>query len=160
MQKQKLSTIKEFLANKRIAMIGVSRNKKHFSRNLMNGMIKAGYDIIPVNPHGDEIDGEKCVDKIGKINPPIDNVIIMLKKELVLNALRDCNRADVKNVWVYGMRGATDVDVKAIEFCKEKDINLVAGYCPYMFLDKTGLPHRIHGLIWKIIGLYPVNSMK
>jgi predicted CoA-binding protein len=158
MLKQNLSDIKGFLEHKRLAMIGVSRNKKHFSRNLMAGMIKAGYDIIPVNHYGEELDGQQSVTKISKIDPPIDSVIIMLKKELALNALRDCNRAGVKNAWIYGMRGSADVDQKAIDFCEQHAINLVAGYCPYMFMEKSGLPHRIHGLIWKVIGLYPVKN--
>ncbi len=155
MQKQKLTTIKDFLTNNRIAMIGVSRNKKHFSRGLMRDMIKAGYEIVPVNPHGDEIEGHRCVPKYGKIDPPADTVIIMLKKDLVLNALREFNRAGVKNAWIYGMRGAADVDEKAIAFCEDKGINFVAGYCPYMFMEKSGLPHKIHGWIWMAIGMYP-----
>ena len=45
-----LETIEDFLSQKRIAMIGVSRNPKDFSAALFEGLRKRGYEMVPVNP--------------------------------------------------------------------------------------------------------------
>ena len=47
--------IKEFLAQKRFAMVGVSRSPKDFSRTLFSEFIKRGNDVVPVNPHATDI---------------------------------------------------------------------------------------------------------
>ncbi len=39
-----------FLALKRVAMVGVSRDPRDFSRMLFREMKKRGYDMVPVNP--------------------------------------------------------------------------------------------------------------
>jgi predicted CoA-binding protein len=53
-------TIEEFLAQKRIAMIGTSRNPKDFSGLLFHELERRGYDIVPVNPKASEVMGRPC----------------------------------------------------------------------------------------------------
>ncbi len=45
-----LETIEDFLAQKRIAMVGVSRHPKDFSADLFQELRRRGYDMVPVNP--------------------------------------------------------------------------------------------------------------
>jgi predicted CoA-binding protein len=45
-----LEIIEDFLAQKRISMIGVSRNPKDFSAALFEELRKRGYEVIPINP--------------------------------------------------------------------------------------------------------------
>jgi predicted CoA-binding protein len=53
-------TIEAFLAQKRIAMIGISRNPKDFSASLFSELERRGYDIVPVNPKASEVMGRPC----------------------------------------------------------------------------------------------------
>ena len=39
-----------FLATRRFAVVGVSRNEKDFSRYLLRELLARGYDAVPVNP--------------------------------------------------------------------------------------------------------------
>jgi hypothetical protein len=55
---------------------------------------------------------------------------------------------------MYRASGKGAVSEKAVEFCRERGINIIAGECPLMFLPKNGL-HAIHGFIRKITGTYP-----
>ena len=54
-------TIAEFLAQKHIAMIGISRNPKDFSASLFRELERRGYDIVPVNPKASEVMGRPAL---------------------------------------------------------------------------------------------------
>ena len=50
-----------FLALKRIAVVGVSRNPKEISYTLWQELRQRRYDAIPVNPAATEIDGKRVL---------------------------------------------------------------------------------------------------
>ena len=45
-----LDDVRDFLAQRRIAFVGLSRDPKHFSRVVFREMSQRGYDVVPVNP--------------------------------------------------------------------------------------------------------------
>ena len=45
-----LDDVQDFLAQRRIALVGLSRNSKDFSHVVFREMCNRGYDMIPVNP--------------------------------------------------------------------------------------------------------------
>ncbi|PYX41387.1 MAG: CoA-binding protein, partial [Acidobacteria bacterium] len=51
--------VQDFLALRRIAMVGVSRDPEDFSRKLFREMCDRGYDMVPVNLVAEEIDGKE-----------------------------------------------------------------------------------------------------
>jgi hypothetical protein len=55
---------------------------------------------------------------------------------------------------MYSAGGQGAVSLKAVEFCRERGIQVVPEECPYVFLPKAGF-HRIYGFIRKITGSYP-----
>ena len=44
--------IDSFLSCRRIAVVGVSRDPKDFSRAVFRAFVERGYDAVPVNPNG------------------------------------------------------------------------------------------------------------
>ena len=48
-QSVSLETIDDFLAQRRIAMVGISREPKNFSVMLFEELSRRGYDVVPVN---------------------------------------------------------------------------------------------------------------
>ena len=72
-----IETIHAFLAQKRIAMIGISREPKHFSVYLFEQLCRRGYDVIPVNPNMAEIQGHRCFGRVQDIQPPVTAVLLM-----------------------------------------------------------------------------------
>src|SRR5579885_654854 len=57
--KTSLNAIQDFLAQKRIAFVGVSRDPKDFSCSLFREFVKRGYDVVPVNPNASEVMGRQ-----------------------------------------------------------------------------------------------------
>ena len=154
-QKVSLDTIEGFLRQKRIAMIGASRDPKHFSSYLLNELVKRGYDMVPVNPNAKDIAGRRCFARVQDIAPPVDAALLMTSSTVTDAAVSDCAEAGIRRVWMYGAGGNDGaVSATAVEFCGEQGIDVVPGQCPFMFLPHNGF-HAIHGFIRKVTGKYP-----
>ena len=147
--------IDEFLAQKRIAVVGVSRTESDFSRVLFRDLRKFGYDVVPVHSEASEIEGASCSRKVQDIAPPVDGVLIMTAPPVTEQVVQDCAEAGVKRVWMYQSVGHGSVSEKAVDYCEENGMDVVAGACPYMFIQDSGWFHRFHGFLLKIGGKYP-----
>ena len=145
MRKLDLTAVNEFLALRRIAMAGVSRNAKDFSGALFRELAGRGYDLVPVHPAASEIEGRKCYAAVSAITPPPEGVLIMTGHDQTAGVVRDAAAAGVKHVWMYKAAGPGAVDPEAVEFCRASGIRVVAGECPFMFLPRAQWFHRLHG---------------
>ncbi len=145
----------DFLAQKRLAVVGVSRSAKGFSNVLFRELKGRGYDLVPVNPNASEVEGERCFARLQDVTPPVDGALLMTTPAATEQVVRDCAEAGVSRVWMYQAVGAGAVSGNAVDFCREKGIRVVAGACPYMFLPGAGLGHRLHGSLLKLVGRYP-----
>jgi predicted CoA-binding protein len=151
-----LNDIEQFLGRKRLAMVGVSHNPADFTRKLYAEFRRRGYDLVPVNPNVDVVDGMRCFPSVDRISPPVDGALLMTSAAVTADVVKDCERAGVRQVWMYraaGKGGA--VNPQAVDFCRSKGMGVVDGACPYMFFPRTGPVHRIHGFCKKVIGTYP-----
>jgi predicted CoA-binding protein len=147
--------INEFLRQKRIAIVGVSRKKGHFSRAVLNEFTKRGYDVVPCNPFEAEIDGLKAFPDVSSIDPPVDGVIVMTPPDATESVVRDCQLAAVTRVWLHGGTGTGASTSAAIAFCLSHNMRVIAGHCPLMFLSDAHAVHRIHAWFKKLGRTYP-----
>jgi uncharacterized protein len=150
-----LETIEDFLGQKRLAMVGISRDPKGFSALLYNELARRGYDVVPVNPQIPEAMGRKCFAHVQDIEPPVEAALLMTSPEVTAAVVRDCAEAGIHRVWMYRAAGQGAVSTEALEFCRERGIRVVPGECPLMFLPKSGGIHWLHGLLRKLTGRYP-----
>jgi predicted CoA-binding protein len=149
-------TISDFLAQKRIAVAGASRNPKDFNTLLFHDLRQHGYDAVPVNPNAKEIDGVPCYARVQEIQPPVEGVLVMTKPEAAGAIVEDCVKAGIRRVWLYGVAGGGAASPQVVDQCRKSGIAVVPGFCPHMFLSGTPWFHRLHGALLKIVGKYPV----
>ena len=76
-----MTTIKqaasEFLANKRIAVTGVSRKPASHGSNVVYQRLRdRGYEVFAVNPNADEVEGDTCYQDLKSIPGGVDAVVI------------------------------------------------------------------------------------
>ena len=150
-----LERIHDFLAQKRIAVAGVSREAKDFSRALFRELRDRGYDVVPVNPEAREIESRPCFARVQDISPPVNAVLLMTPPALTDTLVRDCAAAGVTRVWMYRAAGRGAVTPEAVRFCESNGISVIPGECPFMFLSGGQWIHRVHGFLRKIVGSYP-----
>lgn len=150
--------VEDFLALHRIAIVGVSRDPKDFSRLLFREMCDRGYEMVPINPAADEIDGRECFHSLQAVKEPIEGVLVMTPFSATRQIVEDCAAAGIRNVWIYRAGGQGAVSPDATAFCKQNGIRVVDGHCPFMFFRGTKFVHRAHGFLLKITRRYPAAA--
>ena len=142
------AAIDNFLRLRRIAVVGVSRNEKDFSRMLWSEFRKHGYDLVPVNRNAGMIDGLPAYPDIPAIEPAPEGVLLMVPAAESLEPVRQAVRAGVKGIWFYRSIGQGAVSREAVDLAQKSGCDVVAGECPFMFLPRSGAPHSWHR-VWK-----------
>jgi predicted CoA-binding protein len=150
-----LDTIHRFLACKRIAIVGISRNSAELSVNLFQEFLRRGYEVVPVNPHLGDVLGHKCYARVQDVQPPVEAALLTTPPKVTESVVRDCAEAGIGLIWMLRATGRGAVSEKGVEFCRERGIQVVAGECPFMFLPGAAAFHRFHALIRKLTGSYP-----
>jgi len=153
-----LELIEEFLAQKRIAVVGVSRNPTDFNRRLFQEFRQRGYDAVPVNPQAAEIDGQRCFARVQEIAPPVDGALLMTPPRITEQVVRDCAEAGIRRIWIYSAVGKGAVSQAAVDFCQASGLKAIVGLCPYMFFPNAAFFHRLHGFFLKLSGRYPMHT--
>lgn len=153
-----LGTIEEFIAQKRIAVVGVSSNPRNFSVTLFREFRRQGYDAVPVNPGLSSVENQACFARVQDIQPPVQAALLMTSPSVTETVVKDCAEAGIRRVWMYRAGGAGAVSGKAVAYCEEHGIDLIPGECPFMFFRAPGGIHRFHGFLRKITGRYPLRS--
>ena len=150
-----MAIIRDFLAQKRIAVVGVSHDPKDFSRGLLRTLRQRGYEAVAVNPALSTVDDTPCFASLAEVSPRVDGVLAMTSPAVTDQIVLECARLGIPRVWMYRAAGAGAVSPQAIEFCEEHGIAVVPGECPYMFFSGESWFHRLHGFIRKVAGSFP-----
>jgi predicted CoA-binding protein len=147
--------IDEFLSQKRLAVVGVSREPGDFTRSLFRELCRRGYDTVPVNPNVKEVEGRTCYARVQDIAPPVDGALLMTSPPVTEQVVEDCAQAGIGRVWMHRGAGLGAVSRRAVAFCESRNICVIPGECPHMFFPETPFFHRVHGFVKKITGTYP-----
>jgi uncharacterized protein len=151
--------VHQFLAQKRIAVVGVSRNNSHHpAGSLICRRLKTtGHDVFPVNPHMQTFEGDRCYPDLPSIPGGIDGVVILTRPEVTRQIVHDCSEAGVRRVWMHQSIGknGSSVSLEAVEYCRQHDISVVAGACPMMFGTGTDFGHTCMRWFLKLTGGLP-----
>lgn len=147
--------IDRFLGHRRIAMVGASRDPKHFSRMLLKEFRQRGYDVVPVNPNAEEIDGLPSYPSVSALPAPVEGALILTPADRTVEALEDCAKSGVLSVWLYRSVGGGSVSEEATRACERHGMAVVNGECPFMFFPKTQWIHSLHRGFRRLTGSLP-----
>ena len=93
--------MKEFLNPQSVAVIGASADETKLGGMLVKNMLDAGFDtskLFPINPKGGEIMGLKAYANIKDVPEHVDVAVISVKRDFVIQAVKDCADAGTKFV--------------------------------------------------------------
>jgi predicted CoA-binding protein len=146
-------TIQEFLNDKKVAIVGASNKKDNFGRSIMTELSKAGYEVFPVNPRCEEVEGVACVPSVRDLPEQVKGVILAIPSTLTEEVVSECAGTPIKRVWMIKGMGRGAYSEKAHELCKAHNIEVVYGFCPMMFFGK-GM-HKFHLWLRKTFSSLP-----
>ncbi|MHB9134310.1 MAG: CoA-binding protein [Armatimonadota bacterium] len=145
------STIDDLLAQKTLAVVGVSRNEKKFGHLIFLRLKELGYRVIPVNPQADTIGGERCYPSLAALPESVGGAIILTPPAETERVVREAKEAGIPRLWIQQQAESA----AAISYCEEQQLDAVYGHCLLMFLQPNKFPHSIHRWIWKVLGKMP-----
>lgn len=150
--------VDEFLAHKRIAVAGVSRDNSHHPvGNLIYRRLKrTGHEVFAVNPNMQSFDGEPCYADVRSIPGGVDGVMIITRPEVTDRIVRDCQVAGIRHVWMHqSMAKGSSVSRAAVEYCRQNDISVIPGACPMMYGEGVDFGHVCMRWMMKLTGGLP-----
>jgi predicted CoA-binding protein len=146
----------EFLANKRVAVTGVSRQPKNHGSNVVFQRLRdRGYEVFAVNPNADEVEGDKCYPDLRSIPGGVDAVVIATRPETAEVTMRECADLGIKHVWMHRGPGGGSVSEAATDFGREQGIAVIDGGCPCMFGPTADPGHKVMRAIFTLNGNVP-----
>jgi hypothetical protein len=146
-----LNQIQDFLAPRKMAIAGASRNPKKFGGSVFQELREKGFELYPINPNAEEIQGVKCYKSVNELPADVEHLLILTPKyetELVAHA---AVKKGIKMIWIQ-QQSETAVAVKTIE---DAGIPIIYKKCIMMFADPVKSVHGFHRFLVKTFGGYP-----
>jgi hypothetical protein len=137
-----------FLANKRVAVTGVSRSPKdHGSNTVYKRLRDRGYEVFAINPNTDHVEGDLCYHDLKSIPGGVDAVVIGTRPEIAEDTMRECAELGIKHVWMHRGPGAGSVSPTATDYGRQHGITVIDGGCACMFGPTADFGHKIMRLV-------------
>jgi predicted CoA-binding protein len=155
--------VKDFLAQKRIAVVGIS-DKRDTGCNLVYKNFKNnGYQVYAVNPRITSFEGEACYPNLGSIPEKPEAVFILASPKVTDQVVQQCVDLGIKHVWMHCMMGVkpglnagmTSVSQSAVAMCKANGIQVIPGSCPNQYIGDFG--HAMMRGMWRLLGFMNMN---
>jgi predicted CoA-binding protein len=139
-----------FLANKRVAVTGVSRAAKgHGANTVFKRLRDRGYEVFAVNPNADQVEGARSYHDLNSIPGGVDAVVIATAPDKAEGTMRECVEVGIKQVWMHRGPGAGSVSVAATAYGREHGITVIDGGCPLMFEPTADFGHKVMRVIYR-----------
>jgi predicted CoA-binding protein len=133
----------EFLSHKRVAVTGVSRHPANHGSNVVYQRLKErGYDVVPVNPNAEVIDGDRCYPDLHAIPGGVEAVVIGTRPDRALATVQECEDLGIHDVWMHRSFGGGSVSDEATTYGREHGMTVIDGGCPLMFEPVSDPGHK------------------
>ena len=112
------------MANKTVAVIGASQDRRKYGNQSVRAHRESGYTVYPVNPKGGEIEGLVVYTAIDEVPvAPLDRVSLYLPPSLALAVLPAIAQHGCRELWLNP--GADSPEV--VEAARQLGLNVVQG---------------------------------
>jgi hypothetical protein len=157
--------VQDFLAQTRIAVVGVSDQRDTGCNSAYRNFLEAGYQVFPVNPRISEFEGAACFPDLYSMPEAPEAVFILANPAVTDEIVDQCLDLGVKHVWMHCMMGTkpgltpsmSSVSAEAVEKCRQHGVSVIPGSCPNQFLD-SDFAHNLMAKLWRAFGFMKVEE--
>jgi hypothetical protein len=143
--------IDDFVAQKALAIVGVSRTCKGFGYEAQKELAKRGYTVFLVHPEVASIDGKPCAKSLRDVADRIGGAVLVTPPKSTEALVREAAEGGVRRVWM--QQGAESPE--AIRLADELGIAAVHGNCILMFAEPVRSAHKVHRWLRGLFGRNP-----
>ncbi len=135
--------VNDFLAQRRIAVAGVSRAAAGHGGNVVYKRLRdRGYQVFAVNPNADSVEGDVCYRDLASIPGGVDAVVIATNASASESVVEECARLGIRRVWMHHFMGPGSVSDAATKAGRTAGMSVIAGGCPLMFDPTADFGHK------------------
>ena len=146
----------DFLAHRRIAVTGVSRDSKEHGANVVYTRLRdRGYEVFAINPNAQQVEGDPCYHNLKSIPGSVEAVVIGTRPALAEQTMRECAELGIRQVWMHRSVDGGSVSDAATRYGREHGIEVIDGGCPLMFGRTADPAHRVMRVVMSIMGRVP-----
>lgn len=110
------------MAMKNWAVVGATDKKDKFGYKIYKRLKEYDYNVYPVNPSLDKIDGDKCYPNLKSIDAKIEVVDMVVNSSIGLEIMKDVKNKGIEYVWL--QPGARSQKIR--EFAAKNNIKIIA----------------------------------
>ncbi|MAS38006.1 MAG: CoA-binding protein [Anaerolineaceae bacterium] len=134
--------VKDFLAQRRIAVSGLSRTKDSGAGAIYLKLREQGYQVFPLHPSAEALHGDTCYPNLSAIPDGVDAVFIMNSPDVSEQVVDEALQLGIKRVWMHNNTFMpSSVSQAAVDRCKAAGVNVIDVGCPMMFLEQADIFH-------------------
>lgn len=117
--------IKEFMAQKRFAVVGATDNPEKYGNQIIKNLKSRNYEVYPVNPRLQEVEGIRCYPALANIPVKVDVVDFVVPPAATEAILQECLELGLDRIW---LQPGSESEA-AIAFCHENNLKVVHDVC-------------------------------
>jgi predicted CoA-binding protein len=150
--------VNDFLAQKRIAVAGVSRTPAtHGANAVYQRLRERGYQVFAVNPNATQVEGDTCYPDLRAIPGGVDGVVIATAPARAESIVKQCRELGISRVWMHHGPAQTSASPAAIDYCRQNGIAVIPGGCPLMYAPTSDGVHRCMRFVLEFTGAVPTG---
>src|SRR5258705_11928300 len=83
-----------------VAIVGASADQNKFSNKSIHAHLRAGYEVYPVNPKEETIEGLKCYKSVAQIPVALDRISLYLPPSVGMKVLDEIAKKCCQELWL------------------------------------------------------------
>ena len=115
--------IRAFLSGKRFAVVGASQDRSKYGNKVLRAYLQHNYDVTPINPHADEIEGLRVASSLTAVAEPVDAISIITPPPITEEVVEEALRLGIKHIW---MQPGAESEA-AVSRAEQAGANVIAG---------------------------------
>jgi uncharacterized protein len=144
--------IDEFVSQKSLALVGVSRDgKRGFGNTIRKELAAKGVTLHLVHAEAEAIGGQPCARTLAEVADKVRGVVLVTPPAATEQLVAQAAEAGIRRVWI--QQGAESA--AAISLAEEKGLAVVHHQCLLMFVAPEKFPHGFHRWLRKIFHRLP-----
>ena len=142
--------VDNFISQKNLAIVGVSRNKSKFGNMAYRELTQKGYKLHIIHPEAETLEGARTYKDFASLPEKVGGALVVVQPGKTEKVVREAAAAGITRIWM--QQGSESPE--AIRFCEQNGIEAIHGECIMMYAVGTGI-HKFHGWVWKLLGKQP-----
>lgn len=126
--------------NRTFALVGVSQNREKYGYEVFEALIAKGYQVYPINPKYERVDGHVCYSSLDDLPETPDVVVTAVPPVVTEDVVQSCARLGVDTVWM----PPGSWSEQAVRTCEEHGIEEIHDVCLVFALRSVrGAPSEV-----------------